>query len=122
MLIHALRSQRLCLGIRGQDCTVTHVVKPGQTCLEIAATVGTTINILLANNPNLDSDCTTLYSDEASISTHAYIVASLMLSGICSVLLLIILRLLMGLLMLRLLVWLLISRLLMWLLISRLLI
>ena len=55
-------------------------MKSGQTCLEIAATVGTTINILLANNPNLDSDCTTLYSDEASISTDTYTVASLMLT------------------------------------------
>ncbi|KAG2049928.1 hypothetical protein BDR06DRAFT_892817, partial [Suillus hirtellus] len=47
----------LCLGIKGQDCKVTHVVKGGETCHDIAKAAGITEKTLLANNPNLGSDC-----------------------------------------------------------------
>ncbi|KAI0714537.1 hypothetical protein C8Q76DRAFT_840566 [Earliella scabrosa] len=52
--------QTICLGIFGQDCQVVHIIGPGQTCESIARAAGTTVNILLANNPNVDNACTNL--------------------------------------------------------------
>ncbi|KAG1811979.1 hypothetical protein EV424DRAFT_112345 [Suillus variegatus] len=54
----------LCLGIKGQDCKVTHVLKSGETCHDIAKAAGTTEKTLLANNPNLGSDCSGVYPGE----------------------------------------------------------
>ena len=56
--------QPLCLGITGQDCQVTHVVVSGDNCQAIAQAAGTTYDIILANNPNVNSQCTNIYPGE----------------------------------------------------------
>ncbi|CDO70211.1 hypothetical protein BN946_scf184942.g11 [Trametes cinnabarina] len=56
----------LCLGIVGQDCDVVDVVQSGDSCAAIADDAGTTLDILLANNPNVNSDCTNIYPGESS--------------------------------------------------------
>ena len=61
--------QVLCLGIVGQDCGVTHVVVPGDTCFAIANKVGITLDVLLANNPNVNDGCTNLGVGEVSFGT-----------------------------------------------------
>lgn len=60
--------QPLCLGIVGQDCQVTHVVASGDTCEAIAEASGTTFDIILANNPNVDSDCSNIHPGEVCAS------------------------------------------------------
>ncbi|EIW56208.1 uncharacterized protein TRAVEDRAFT_129629, partial [Trametes versicolor FP-101664 SS1] len=50
----------LCLGIIGEDCDITHVVQPGDSCGVIAQNAKTTLDILLANNPNVNADCTNI--------------------------------------------------------------
>ncbi|EIW56218.1 uncharacterized protein TRAVEDRAFT_50700 [Trametes versicolor FP-101664 SS1] len=50
----------LCLGIVGQDCDITHVVQPGDTCDIIAQEAKTTLPILLVNNPDINTFCTNL--------------------------------------------------------------
>lgn len=57
----------LCLGTVGEDCTVTHVIVPGDFCAGIASSVGIDLNTLLANNPNINSDCTNLVVGEVSV-------------------------------------------------------
>ncbi|KAG2064198.1 hypothetical protein BDR04DRAFT_1235224 [Suillus decipiens] len=54
----------ICLGIKGHDCYVTQVVQPEDTCQKIANEAGIPIKKLLANNPNINTDCTNLYSGE----------------------------------------------------------
>ncbi|KAI8973079.1 hypothetical protein BD414DRAFT_499059 [Trametes punicea] len=54
----------LCLGIIGQDCDIVHVVQSGDACQAIADDAGTTLAILLANNPNVNSQCTNIYPGE----------------------------------------------------------
>ncbi|KAG2095429.1 uncharacterized protein F5147DRAFT_642039 [Suillus discolor] len=54
----------LCLGIKGQDCNVTHVLKGGETCHSVADATGVPEKTLLANNPNLGSDCSGVYPGE----------------------------------------------------------
>ena len=61
-------SQELCLGIAGQDCGITHVVVSGDTCLSIAAAAGTTVDTILANNPNVNSACTNLVPGEVGLA------------------------------------------------------
>ena len=56
--------QEICLGIAGQDCQLTHVVVADDTCVTIAAEAGTTLNTLLANNPNVDANCDNIYPGE----------------------------------------------------------
>ena len=63
-MLHIHLHQSLCLGIRGQDCQVTHVVASGDNCEAIALNAGTTFDILLANNPNVDSQCDNIYPGE----------------------------------------------------------
>ncbi|OBZ77203.1 hypothetical protein A0H81_01620 [Grifola frondosa] len=54
----------LCLGITGQDCTVVHVVQSGDFCASIAEAADIDLSTLLANNPNVDTDCTNIYLGE----------------------------------------------------------
>ena len=68
--------QPLCLGITGQDCEVTHVVVSGDSCPGIAQLAGTTEDILLANNPNINSGCTNIYPGEVLCIANEVIVKS----------------------------------------------
>ncbi|KAI9060407.1 carbohydrate-binding module family 50 protein [Trametes sanguinea] len=54
----------LCLGFVGQDCNDVHVVQSDDVCVDIANEAGTTLSILLANNPNVDSTCSNIYPGE----------------------------------------------------------
>ena len=58
----------LCLGRTGQDCTTNHEVGTGEFCAEIASNAGTALSTLLANNANVNSDCSNLRLGE--VSTH----------------------------------------------------
>lgn len=55
---------QICLGLAGQDCITTHVMIAGETCAEIAANAGTTLDVFMANNPNVYSGCTNIYPGE----------------------------------------------------------
>ncbi|KAI9060399.1 carbohydrate-binding module family 50 protein [Trametes sanguinea] len=66
----------LCLGITGQDCTVVDVVQSGDSCAAIADDAGTTLDILLANNPNVNSDCTNIYPGEVLCTADEVIVVN----------------------------------------------
>ncbi|KAI0785940.1 hypothetical protein C8Q75DRAFT_294400 [Abortiporus biennis] len=54
----------LCLGITGQDCQTIHVVQSGDFCALIATEAGIDTSTLLANNPNVLSDCSNIYPGE----------------------------------------------------------
>ncbi|KAI0308331.1 hypothetical protein B0F90DRAFT_1606444, partial [Multifurca ochricompacta] len=54
----------LCLGLDGKDCSTVVVVKSGDSCSAIASAAGIPMATLLANNPNIDSNCTNVYPDE----------------------------------------------------------
>ena len=43
---------------------MTHVVVSGDSCSSIAQIAGTTVDIILANNPNVNSECTNIYPGE----------------------------------------------------------
>ncbi|KAH9846902.1 hypothetical protein C2E23DRAFT_863722 [Lenzites betulinus] len=62
--------EALCLGIIGHDCDVTHVVVSGDTCEKIATEAGTTFDIILANNPNVNSDCSNIGIGEVLCSAN----------------------------------------------------
>ncbi|KAI0354143.1 hypothetical protein OH77DRAFT_1482530 [Trametes cingulata] len=66
----------LCLGIVGQDCDVVHVVEAGDSCDAIAEAAGTTVDILLANNPNVNSDCTNIGVGEVLCTANEIIVVN----------------------------------------------
>ncbi|TCD71388.1 hypothetical protein EIP91_010094 [Steccherinum ochraceum] len=50
----------ICLGVEGQDCTTVHVIAEGEFCFEIAGNAGISLDTLLANNPNVNSDCSNI--------------------------------------------------------------
>ncbi|KAG7441620.1 uncharacterized protein BT62DRAFT_476262 [Guyanagaster necrorhizus] len=56
--------QVLCLGIVDKDCTETYVMASGDHCATIAVAENTTYDVILANNPNVDSTCDNLYPGE----------------------------------------------------------
>ncbi|EIM84050.1 uncharacterized protein STEHIDRAFT_170450 [Stereum hirsutum FP-91666 SS1] len=56
--------ETLCLGLTGQDCTSTAVITSGDSCASIAATAGIADSTLLANNPNVNAECTNIYPNE----------------------------------------------------------
>ncbi len=64
--------QPLCLGIIGEDCDITHVVQPGDNCDSIAQEAKTTREILLANNPNVNAECTNIGVGEVSVIQLRY--------------------------------------------------
>jgi len=56
--------EELCLGYAGEDCKTTYVVKPDDTCEEVASQAGTTTTILKMNNPQIDDECSNIYIGE----------------------------------------------------------
>ncbi|KAF8888505.1 hypothetical protein CPB85DRAFT_1231749, partial [Mucidula mucida] len=52
--------QTLCLGEIGQDCNETHVIASGDAC----GAIGVPLDVLLANNPNVNSACSNIYPGE----------------------------------------------------------
>ncbi|KAJ8594765.1 hypothetical protein M405DRAFT_838296 [Rhizopogon salebrosus TDB-379] len=54
----------LCLGITGQDCNITHVIASGDTCYSVSTAANISVNLLLQNNPNVNTICTNLYPGE----------------------------------------------------------
>ncbi|KAF7793315.1 hypothetical protein EIP86_004427 [Pleurotus ostreatoroseus] len=59
------------MGVTGQDCTNTTVIQPGDFCQEIADNAGIPLNVLLANNPNVDAQCDNIIVGEPSTRTTA---------------------------------------------------
>ena len=60
------RFKKLCLGITGQDCITTAVVKSGDTCATIAAAARIDVATLKANNQNVNGDCSNIRPGEVS--------------------------------------------------------
>lgn len=56
--------QVICLALEGHDCSPVHVVASGDTCQAIATAAGTSFATLIANNVNVDANCTNIYPDE----------------------------------------------------------
>ncbi|EKM60649.1 uncharacterized protein PHACADRAFT_167964 [Phanerochaete carnosa HHB-10118-sp] len=54
----------LCLGITGQDCATTYVIQTGDNCDLLTASQNVARSTLLANNPNVNSDCSDIYPGE----------------------------------------------------------
>ncbi|TFY82349.1 hypothetical protein EWM64_g1667 [Hericium alpestre] len=44
----------------GEDCETTYVVQSGDTCVAISSANNISLATLLANNPNVNSDCTNI--------------------------------------------------------------
>ena len=65
----------LCLGISGRDCQLVHVVQAGDTCAVIAQAAGTTLGILLANNPNVNQGCTNIRPGEVLCTANEIFVS-----------------------------------------------
>ncbi|KIK41301.1 carbohydrate-binding module family 50 protein [Suillus luteus UH-Slu-Lm8-n1] len=51
----------VCLGLTSQDCYQT-----GDTCFSVATAAGIPLNTLLADNPNVNTDCTNVYPGEVN--------------------------------------------------------
>ncbi|KAJ3475888.1 hypothetical protein NLI96_g11528 [Meripilus lineatus] len=56
--------ENICLGLVGQDCTSTHTIVSGDFCFAIAQIAGIALDTLLANNPNVNQDCSNIYPGE----------------------------------------------------------
>ncbi|KAG6811289.1 hypothetical protein H0H92_008156 [Tricholoma furcatifolium] len=56
--------ETLCLGFQGADCTSVYVVASGDGCDTIATDANATLTTLLANNPNVNADCSNIYPGE----------------------------------------------------------
>jgi LysM repeat protein len=54
----------ICLGTPGEDCTQVHVVENNDSCGSIGATYGLNSTILMLNNPQIESDCSNIYTGE----------------------------------------------------------
>jgi LysM repeat protein len=56
--------EKICLGTEGADCTSTYVVKSGDTCKKIEDAYGVNSTQFFTNNPNVDLNCSNIYSGE----------------------------------------------------------
>lgn len=55
--------ENLCLGLVGEDCDTVATVKSGDSCTSIAEAANILVSTLIANNPNVDANCTNIYPD-----------------------------------------------------------
>ncbi|EKM49222.1 uncharacterized protein PHACADRAFT_201893 [Phanerochaete carnosa HHB-10118-sp] len=63
----------LCLGITGQDCTMTYVIQTGDNCDLITTNENVARSTLLANNPNVNSDCSNIYPGEVLCTANTVV-------------------------------------------------
>ncbi|KAF6754125.1 hypothetical protein DFP72DRAFT_1068954 [Ephemerocybe angulata] len=56
--------QVICLAKEGLDCHLISQVDHNNTCEDIVAATGVTLEKLLQNNPNIDAECTNIYEGE----------------------------------------------------------
>ncbi|KAF8439087.1 hypothetical protein L210DRAFT_2243944 [Boletus edulis BED1] len=64
----------ICLGLTGQDCNTTYVVRSGDTCVAIANAYNISQSTLITNNPNVNQICTNLYPVEVlCVSSKIYV-------------------------------------------------
>lgn len=66
--------QQLCLGTANEDCTTTYVVQPGDFCDGLLSNFGINGTILYANNPQINSDCSNLYTGEVLCAANQVLV------------------------------------------------
>ena len=57
-------AQNLCLGLEGEDCTAVVAIQSGDSCSAIASAANIPVSTLLANNPNVNTDCSNIYPGE----------------------------------------------------------
>lgn len=55
---------QICLGTEGEDCKTTYVVTAGNTCSQIWDNHRINSTIFSLNNPQVNEDCTNIYTDE----------------------------------------------------------
>lgn len=64
-LCHNLNpNDQICIGYQDEDCTSTAVVKSGDTCSGIISAHSIDMTMLLANNPQINDDCSNIYVGE----------------------------------------------------------
>jgi len=56
--------ENLCLGLVGEDCDSVAPVQSGDSCSSIATAANITMATLIANNPNVNADCSNIYPGE----------------------------------------------------------
>jgi LysM domain len=59
--------QVLCLGTPDDDCSTTYVVKPNDSCDDVAAAHKIDPSVLYHNNPQLDAKCDNMYIGEVCV-------------------------------------------------------
>ncbi|KAJ2929206.1 hypothetical protein H1R20_g7883, partial [Candolleomyces eurysporus] len=59
---------QLCLGTEGEDCKATYVVGAGNTCSQIWDNHRINSTIFSLNNPQVNEDCTNIYTDETPVA------------------------------------------------------
>ena len=64
--------QELCLGLDGQDCNTVVTVQALYSCSSIATIIQIPLSTLLANNPNVNADCSNLFIGEVRSSHTAF--------------------------------------------------
>jgi hypothetical protein len=57
----------ICLGLTGQDCSDVHVVQSGDICDDIMQKAGINSTMLWGNNPQINQECTNIYTGEVSL-------------------------------------------------------
>lgn len=60
--------QVLCIGTQGHDCQTTHVVGAGDSCDAIDSAAGVNMTLLIANNPQINEQCSNIYIGEVRSS------------------------------------------------------
>jgi hypothetical protein len=64
-------AQNLCLGLVGEDCDTVVPVQSGDSCSSIATAANITMATLIANNPNLNANCTNIYPGEVRFKPYS---------------------------------------------------
>ncbi|KAG8742625.1 hypothetical protein FRC10_001174 [Ceratobasidium sp. 414] len=65
--------QVLCLGTKGEDCTITRTVAAGDTCDKVMMGAAINDTVLYHNNPQIDEYCSNIYIGEVLCVANAFI-------------------------------------------------
>jgi LysM repeat protein len=77
--------QSICLGIVGEDCKTTYIVRDGDTCDGIQAKTGINATLLYTNNPQINKRCTNIYIGEVLCVANVVAVPAAPSGGVSSV-------------------------------------
>ena len=71
------------MGLVGEDCDTVSPIQSGDSCSSIATAANITMATLIANNPNVNANCSNIYPGEVRFDPIVHVHILILLQVLC---------------------------------------